>query len=95
MAEDMLHRLRARRLLSITPGATMTMSVGIAVERRTVHDVAAALRARSDEALYRAKRNGRNRALLWAPGVRSLSTPTASATAIAQNQRWSADSMFA
>jgi len=33
------------------------------------------LRARADEALYVAKRLGRDRAVMWAPGIRSNATP--------------------
>jgi predicted signal transduction protein with EAL and GGDEF domain len=66
----------------VANGASITMSVGIAAERVSSLRDSAALRARSDEALYLAKRCGRDRVYLWAPGVRSLATPAAYAAAI-------------
>ena len=78
MAERMLHSLRSHQLTSVMRSEAVTMSVGIAAERVSSLRDSAALRARADEALYMAKRGGRNRALLWAPGVRSLATPAAS-----------------
>ena len=92
MGERMLARLRAHQSVAQSHGATITMSVGIAVERVSSLGDSAALRARSDEALYVAKRGGRNRVLLWAPGVRSLATPAASAAAVARPPRHSGPS---
>lgn len=81
MAERLLARLRTHELPA-AHGETITMSIGIAAERVSSRRDSAALRARADEALYMAKRGGRNRVLLWAPGVRSLATPAASMAAI-------------
>jgi len=53
----------------------VTVSIGIACEQVTDAHVGSALRARADEALYVAKRLGRNRAIMWAPGIRSNATP--------------------
>ena len=90
MAERLLSSLRANGMASVPPRAEVTMSVGIAAERVSSTRDSAALRARADEALYSAKRSGRNRVRLWAPGVRSLATPAAAAAAIVTEQRWAA-----
>lgn len=92
MAECLLARLRAHQGVMQAHGATITMSVGIASERVSSILDSAALLARSDEALYVAKRGGRNRVLLWAPGVHSLATPAASTAAIARAPRHSGPS---
>jgi diguanylate cyclase (GGDEF)-like protein len=78
VAERILQELRARRFAAMPAEARLTMSAGIAVERVATAEQGAALRARADEALYAAKRSGRNRALLWPPGVPSNSTPSGS-----------------
>jgi len=82
VAERMMHVLRQRSCASLPPGTPVTMSIGIASERITDSDIGLALRARADEALYAAKRSGRNRVRLWAPGVRSNATPSTSVAAI-------------
>jgi diguanylate cyclase (GGDEF)-like protein len=56
-------------------GITVTVSVGIACEQVTDPHAGRALRARADEALYVAKRLGRDRVVIWAPGIRSNATP--------------------
>jgi PleD family two-component response regulator len=63
---------------------SVTISVGIASERVTEPHITGALRARADEALYVAKRLGRNRVVLWAPGMRSHATPPYSKTVSAK-----------
>jgi diguanylate cyclase (GGDEF)-like protein len=82
VAERMMNQLRQRSCASLPPGTPVTMSIGIASERITDSDIGLALRARADEALYAAKRSGRNRVRLWAPGVRSNATPATSVAAI-------------
>lgn len=56
-------------------GKGLTVSVGIATEQVVDAGLSSALRARADEALYVAKRLGRDRVVMWAPGARSHSTP--------------------
>ena len=88
VAERMMERLRNGCCDSLAPGSVVSMSVGIAAERVSSQRDGAALRARADEALYMAKRGGRNRVLLWAPGVRSMATPHAAMAVIASEPRW-------
>ncbi|MEP6732297.1 MAG: GGDEF domain-containing protein [bacterium] len=90
MAEHLMEQVRKRCCSSLSPGTVVTMSIGIAAERVNSMRDGAALRARADEALYMAKRGGRNRVLLWAPGVRSLATPAAAMAAIVTQPRWQA-----
>lgn len=75
MAEQVLAALRGRRLQALPASVRLTMSIGIASERILDHGTSDSLRARADEALYAGKRSGRDRALLWAPGVHSHATP--------------------
>lgn len=92
-AERLLERVRTHRLSSVASVAVVTTSIGIAAERvRSARD-GAALRARADEALYKAKREGRDRVLLWAPGVHSSLTPAAAAAPIQRTARRSAENM--
>ncbi len=93
IAERLLARVRTHRLTSVASTAVVTMSVGIAAERVQSMRDGAALRARADEALYKAKHEGRDRVLLWAPGVHSHGTPAAAAVPIIRTARWSANNM--
>jgi len=82
VAERIMSRLRGRQCRALPPDVTVTMSIGIAAERITDVNFGSALRARADEALYAAKRSGRDRVLLWASGVRSNATPPTSMAVI-------------
>jgi diguanylate cyclase (GGDEF)-like protein len=78
LARRLVDAVRARRFPSV-PGLSVTISVGVAAEPvvRDAH-AAEALKGRADEALYAAKRAGRDRAVMWAPyGMRQVHTPTA------------------
>jgi diguanylate cyclase (GGDEF)-like protein len=79
IGERLARRIRTHRFRQVDDELRVTVSVGIAVENAAGDRVALALRARADEALYAAKRAGRDRVLLWAPGVRSFRTPVAAA----------------
>jgi diguanylate cyclase (GGDEF)-like protein len=56
------------------PDAKVAVTVSIGVVADTVQDdgIAEDLRARADEALYAAKRSGRNRVVLWSHGLDAL-----------------------
>lgn len=75
VAERLVRSIRAHAFRVPEAVRRVTVSVGIACERVTEPHVAGSLRARADEALYVAKRLGRDRVVLWAPGIRSNSTP--------------------
>ena len=75
VAERLLELVRAHRCDVLRDEMRLTVSIGIATEQVVDDAVASALRARADEALYVAKRLGRNRVVMWASGIRSHTTP--------------------
>jgi diguanylate cyclase (GGDEF)-like protein len=75
VAERVLKTVRAHSFRTVRGHQQITVSVGIACEHVRDGHVAGSLRARADEALYVAKRLGRNRVVMWAPGIRSNATP--------------------
>ena len=83
VAERIMTAIREHAFTTIRGGQRVSASVGIAVERVIDNGVGGALRARADEALYVAKRLGRNRAVMWAPGIRSNATPPWTPAAVA------------
>jgi diguanylate cyclase (GGDEF)-like protein len=75
VAERVMDAVRTHAFRTVRGRVSVTVSVGIASEQVTDAHLAGALRAHADEALYVAKRLGRNRVVLWAPGIRSNATP--------------------
>ena len=82
VAERVLSMIRANSFRTARGHHRVTVSIGIACEQVRDRHVGGALRARADEALYVAKRLGRNRVVMWAPGIRSNATPQSN-TAVA------------
>lgn len=83
VAERLMESVHAHSF-RITQGTRrVTVSIGIASERVAEPHITGSLRARADEALYVAKRLGRDRIVLWAPGMRSHATPPFSRRVIA------------
>ena len=75
VAERVMSTVRAHAFRTARGRVHVTVSVGIAAEQVTDAHITSALRARADEALYLAKRLGRDRVVMWAPGIKSNATP--------------------
>jgi diguanylate cyclase (GGDEF)-like protein len=76
VAERVLDSVRSHSFHTARGVQPVALSIGIGAEHLPDADGVSALRARADEALYVAKRLGRNRVVMWAPGIRSNATPT-------------------
>jgi diguanylate cyclase (GGDEF)-like protein len=72
LAERIQHAFRTRQFAAVGVDRTITISIGIASDVARNDRIAEVLIARADEALYVAKRNGRNRSELWHPGMRAF-----------------------
>jgi diguanylate cyclase (GGDEF)-like protein len=75
VAERIAKTVGAHKFRASLARERVTVSVGIACEQVTDSNIGGSLRARADEALYVAKRLGRDRVVMWAPGIRSNATP--------------------
>jgi diguanylate cyclase (GGDEF)-like protein len=75
VAERVMNTVRGHAFRTGRGHQQVTVSIGIACEHVRDGHIGGALRARADEALYLAKRLGRNRVVMWAPGIRSNATP--------------------
>lgn len=72
LAERVLQAFRAYQFRSLPPDRRITASVGVATAPALDDVIATTLLARADEALYTAKRTGRNRSALWHAGMRAF-----------------------
>jgi len=72
LADRILHAFRSQPFTSLRGRMSITVSIGVASDDAASADVVRALTARADEALYVAKRNGRDQAVAWQPGMRAF-----------------------
>jgi diguanylate cyclase (GGDEF)-like protein len=71
LADRIQHAFRTRPFGGVGVERPITISIGIASDTARNDRIASVLIARADEALYVAKRNGRDRTELWHPGMRA------------------------
>jgi diguanylate cyclase (GGDEF)-like protein len=79
LAERVLDAFRSRRFGEPKAEVAITVSVGVVSEAVSDESIAEALRSRADEALYAAKRGGRNRMVVWSHGLDSWRVPSTGA----------------
>lgn len=72
LAERVMAAFRAHTFRSLPPEERITASIGVSTDLARDHEIAKTLLARADEALYVAKRNGRDCAVLWHAGMRAF-----------------------
>lgn len=75
LAQRIATAFRERRFAAVDGRLPITVSIGVVTEARVTEGLAEDLRARADEALYAAKRSGRNRVVVWTQGLQSFATP--------------------
>jgi diguanylate cyclase (GGDEF)-like protein len=72
LADRVQAAFRGKAFASLGGTRYVSISIGIASAEALNDQVATTLVARADEALYVAKRNGRDRSQLWEPGLRAF-----------------------
>lgn len=72
LADRILTAFRTHHFKSLPPEMRVTTSVGLAADLARDDEVAKTLLARADEALYIAKRDGRDRCVVWHAGMRAF-----------------------
>jgi len=75
LANRVLEAFRTHRFKTLPPDVQITTSIGVAADVARSDEIAKTLLARADEALYVAKRDGRDRAVLWHAGMRAFDGP--------------------
>jgi diguanylate cyclase (GGDEF)-like protein len=76
LADRIQAAFRGKPFASLGGTRSIGVSIGIASAEANNDQVVAALIARADEALYVAKRNGRDRSQMWEPGLRAFDGAT-------------------
>ena len=71
LAERIVAAFRSADFKCVGGRRKITVSVGVVAEHTIDADIAEGLRARADEALYAAKRSGRDRVCVWTQGLRA------------------------
>lgn len=89
LADRINQAFRARTFHSVRGQLPITISIGVSSDDSAAPDVVRILAARADEALYVAKRNGRDQAVLWQTGMRAFDTGSGRAVAEAAARRLS------
>ena len=72
LAERIVAAFRGADFKCVGGRRRITVSVGVVAENTIDADIAEGLRARADEALYAAKRAGRDRVCVWTQGLRAV-----------------------
>jgi diguanylate cyclase (GGDEF)-like protein len=72
LGERIQAAFRGKPFASLGGNRVIGVSIGIASAEATNDQIVSALVARADEALYVAKRNGRDRSQVWEPGLRAF-----------------------
>jgi len=80
LADRILQAFRSRRFSSVRGQVPITISIGVASDDASADDVVRVLTARADEALYVAKRSGRDQAVFWTTGMRVFDSTSGRAT---------------
>ncbi len=75
LAERILTAFRTRSFRSVRGKMPITISIGVASDESGAAHIVRTLTARADEALYVAKRNGRDQAVMWQTGMRAFEPP--------------------